>query len=258
MRRVWKLKRKGYLQSEYSAREIYSVSINCTCPDFGFQGTTRLKILECIHVQSDPIEKPGVLVELAWMPEMDINSEYTYTDDLENKYKAKVVKSVPSRRGEICQRIQERRGRELPGFLSFPVFTSVMSEYVDLWEKPIRLFHEQLIQGFKTASRHYIDIVSKDWPRLGEKIGLAVHAHLRELELATTERLNKFLELEKLSCSENHYFMDTVNKIRNDRLLEKFRAMSVQDGAFISIEDASKLLNRTWVIAATSRKPSRT
>ena len=46
------------------------------------------------------------------------------------------VITFTSFRADLAARIERGRGRELPGFMSFDVFSALIAEYMQLWEEP--------------------------------------------------------------------------------------------------------------------------
>ena len=121
---------------------------------------------------------------------------------------------------DVKTNIAKHRGRALPNFPSFDVFVNYMREYVDNWEKPTKEIAQTMCAHADTL---LTDVVAKD-PTLSkhQMLRILVQKCLREvrkeLETLLVSSLDIVLANERQPSTVNHYYMDTLNKIRNRRL----------------------------------------
>ncbi len=132
-------------------------------------------------------------------------------------------------RGDLADRIEERRGRELPGFMSFPVFSDLLGECVEHWKQPSEVFQSAVCDGLKKTALALVSPVAEDWPYLLQDMKEEVITHLDETKAETSRKLLKLLQSEKIPFTENQSLWDTINKIRDDRLREKLKSLDRGD-----------------------------
>ena len=132
-------------------------------------------------------------------------------------------------RGDLVTRIEEGRGRELPGFMSFHVFTLLVSDFVTLWKAPTECFHKTLHDALTAAAELAIDSHA-GLPPLAKRLKSELSAHLEASCSEAQERLGRLLEQEMRPCTENHYLWDTINKLRNERLESKIDGLATKVG----------------------------
>ncbi|GMI50605.1 hypothetical protein ScalyP_jg4265 [Parmales sp. scaly parma] len=154
----------------------------------------------------------------------DVASGYTT-----NGYKmAKVVKIQPHFRGELAERMENFRGRELPGFLNFTLFAKIMGEYVSLWTAPAEKFRASVSKALLQAGKTFIENEerAKNFPSLTSRLVDEVEAFVAEADDTARSDLDSLIHRELLPSTENHYLFDTINKIRNERITNKVNKLS--------------------------------
>ena len=229
------------LQKELQARKEFVEAIQNTRPGFDGEndrfdeevtevvnnretvnsGVTRKSVGDVL--KSEGWEKPKSVTKVGEILEFGY-PEHGYT-------KSKIIAVQPYFRGELAQRIKEGRGRELPGFMNFDVFTAQMRQYVQLWEQPTRDFQCDVQQLLDDAASYIVQAHTSKLPRLADKLGLQLHDHVQSCAAAAKARLETLLEPENLPSTENHYLFDTINKIRNQRMEDKIKALPDQETA---------------------------
>ena len=121
---------------------------------------------------------------------------------------------------DVQTKIAQHRGRALPNFPSFSVFVNYMREYVDQWETPTKEI-AQMLCGYTDTLLE--DVVSTD-PTLSKHKALrglvkkCLEEVRQELETRLVASLDTVLNNERQPSTDNHYYMDTLNKIRNERM----------------------------------------
>ena len=121
---------------------------------------------------------------------------------------------------DVQTKIAQHRGRALPNFPSFSVFVNYMREYVDQWETPTKEI-AQMLCGYTDTLLEYV--VSTD-PTLSKHKALhglvqeCLQEVRQELETRLVASLDMVLNNERQPSTDNHYYMDTLNKIRNERM----------------------------------------
>lgn len=228
------------LQLERGARKEFVEAIQKTCP--GFYGENDRFVVRVTEVLPSPgfgfepaqSKMPpgarliGDLVNHKWTTPRSITkvgqvvpfqlSTWGFT-------KGEIVSVSPYFRGELLKRIEAGRGRELPGFMNFDVFSTLMGEYVDLWEKPAVEFQQAVKQALTDAAVCTVNLYTSKLPSLAEKLKHELRDHIALCAAEATSRLDTLLGQEKLPSTENHYLWDTINKVRNQRLEDKIKGM---------------------------------
>ena len=153
--------------------------------------------------------------------------------------KGKIIRIVKHFRGDLAQQIQAGRGRELPGFMSFDVFFSLMGGYVDRWKGPTADFQGKVKQAMNDAVEFTVRTFANHVPSLADELHKQLKGHLESCKAEADDRLAKLLDAEKMPSTENHYLWDTINKTRNKRLENKINDMgtgsSVSKASVIAI-----------------------
>lgn len=124
--------------------------------------------------------------------------------------------------GECFEQLQERskdtRGAALPNFLSSSVFQTLYMDRVQskLLQPAldlvacVRLYVEEEVLGALTLE------VFKSFPRLLAAVRDQVQDLLREQEAAARAHIGLMIKQQEAIHTVNHYYMDTVNKIKAD------------------------------------------
>ena len=148
----------------------------------------------------------------------DVVSTDKFILDIDNEDEHESTPSVLLH--DVKTNIAKHRGRALPNFPSFNVFVNYMREYVNQWEEPTKAIARTMCDS---AGSLLTDVVAKD-PTLSKHHEL--HAFVqeclqqvhKELETQLNASLDTVLTNERQPSTDNHYYMDTLNKIRNERL----------------------------------------
>jgi len=155
-----------------------------------------------------------------------LGATMTHSYSTKGCVESKVSKYHVYFRGELCNLIEERRGRELPGFMNFKVFSSLMSDYVRRWVKPATLYQEKVKQIMSAAVTSLTDKHAQSWQNLSFLINLQLQNFLEENQKKVLQRLERLIIQECSPSTENHYLWDTINKIRNERIEKMIQGMS--------------------------------
>jgi interferon-induced GTP-binding protein Mx1 len=108
------------------------------------------------------------------------------------------------------------RGRELPGFLSVPVFTKIMSSCINDWRKPSLACLEVIRQKSVEVCQKLIEHLVPSHTRvLAQVLSRKVEACIVETARKAAADINEATDREiEEPFTQNHYYMDTVNKLR--------------------------------------------
>ena len=117
----------------------------------------------------------------------------------------------------LASQIDQLRGRELPGFLSSQAFYMCMSQYVDLWVKPMQEMLSQVRTVVAEVSGQLADVILKQYPALRAEIRIATATILNDTADDTTRQLFDTLDREKDPFTLNDFLQQWVNKLRFDR-----------------------------------------
>ena len=152
-------------------------------------------------------------------------------------------------RGDLATKIASRRGRELPGFMNFKVFTSLMSDYVGLWKEPTDLYRESVKETMSTIVQSLTTKHSNTFSQLKGWVNVILQDFFTRNHEQLVVRLDKLLEQECSPSTDNHYLWDTINKIRNERTRKKIEEMA--DAQVYNYSRASLIgyVKKTEVIA---------
>jgi len=130
-------------------------------------------------------------------------------------------------RGDIARAIRKGRGREIPGFLNFKVFTRIMAGYTSKWQSPCREFGEfiskKMREAFESAIRRHP--ISRLANGLRHKALRDVEKFLDDADEDFRKRTDCAHREEMLPMTENHYLFDTINKLRDKRVSKQLDRM---------------------------------
>ena len=133
----------------------------------------------------------------------------------------------------LKQRVRDMRGRELPGFPRHDVFKMFVKEYLKDWKEPAFTAIEDtgniLDEVFGMVVEHHVP--QAQFPQLHHAITEALSAILQSrLEVAKgSGGVQGLFEDESEPMTLNHYFMDTYNKIKMDKLEQAISAAQTSE-----------------------------
>jgi len=157
--------------------------------------------------------------------------------------------STPEFLEELKNALATARGRELPGFLNAGVFKNILGIYLNQWREPtIKCLTEiceicesvgeklatQSILNYSKLLEHVVEIVI-------QLISDSRESTEQSLVIAVDREIDEPFTL-------NHYYMDTVNKLRQERFLkglEEHLAPMADDDGLISLESPELAKNIT-------------
>ena len=224
------------LRQENRARKAFVKDILGTRP--GFNGENDTFDVEVTNVllrgtlQDGVAEKNiGEVVQgLSWKGKKSVTKiGEIMTADYESQgfTVAKVIRMTSYFRADLAERIERGRGRELPGFMSFDVFSALIAEYMQLWEEPTAAFQTTVADALKNAAVSTVLKHTSQLPELTDALTRLVKAEVSTMATEATGQLGKLLLPEMtMPSTENHYLFDTLNKIRNDRVAKKIKELA--------------------------------
>ncbi|XRB14321.1 dynamin-related protein [Pseudoscourfieldia marina] len=146
------------------------------------------------------------------------------------KMEAEIRKSKPDFRSDemikqYANAIKRKRGPSLPGFLDFSVFSSLMSELIACWNQPCRDLLDTVCDYVQQACETIAaSVVPTTYMELLNVFQEAVADVVRDFKKELGPKIRELMEREHATYyTQNHYYMDTVNKIRLDRFQAKLR-----------------------------------
>ena len=154
-----------------------------------------------------------------------------------------VIGKMTGFREDLANHMEEARGRELPGFMNFNVFSTLMGEYVHRWKHPTSNFQYTMDQALNDACESVVNFHVSKVSGLSEMIKIELKDHIKICKIEAVEKLHTLMEQEKIPCTENHYLYDTINKIRNQRMEDKIESIALN-----SRPGMSDYLNKIEVI----------
>ena len=238
--------RQRLLLYERHARKKFALEVYATQP--GFDGEHDRFDVEVTHSIEGRDAKIGdVLKGRMWKNAKSITQVDEEIDCRSSQggagatfTRGKVVRvGPPYFRGDLAARIEESRGRELPGFMNFGVFTELVREYVQRWVEPAKVFRESVLAAFHEAAASFIEKDAAYAPRLAAHLKVLATQELDKANADAVFRLDKLLKGELIPSTENHYLWDTINKIRNQRVIEKINSLCSPDGHDGLVEKAA-------------------
>jgi hypothetical protein len=116
-----------------------------------------------------------------------------------------------------------------PGFMNFQVFASLMGDYVRLWVTPTTAYSNAVKVIMSNVAESLTNKHTNNYLHLRGQINVTLQTFFDRNQEEVANRLSKLIVQECSPSTENHYLWDTINKIRNDRIEKKIKAMS--DGA---------------------------
>jgi hypothetical protein len=225
------------LYLERTARKLFVKEVNATKSGFGGENDKfDVEVTETGkgYERDEGVEHCPVGTVLKKRSWKDSQSITNIGEGIDNTYResgftaSKIIKLTSYFRGDLAENIEAHRGRELPGFLNFSLFTRLMGEYVSLWADPIEKFRATVSKSLLTACVKFIesDARTKNFPILSDRLIEEAKAFVEEQDAFAIENLRLLMYNELLPSTENHYLMDTINKIRNERYTKKIKDLS--------------------------------
>ena len=161
------------------------------------------------------------------------------------KMEAEIRKSKPDFRSDemikqYADAIKRKRGPSLPGFLDFSVFSSLMSELIACWNQPCRDLLDTVCDYVQQACETIAaSVVPTTYMELLNVFQEAVADVARDFKKELGPKIRELMEREHATYyTQNHYYMDTVNKIRLDRFQAKLREGNAN---VTNVESVSKI-----------------
>lgn len=214
------------LYNEREHRHKFAIDVQDTRPGFGgeFDSFTAL----VVEVDDDTCEKSiGDELKTVRWGEGQKQSTTSLGTRMENSdYAVEITGYNVYYRGDLANKISSRRGRELPGFMNFKVFTSLMTDYVGLWKKPTDVYRESVKELMSTIVLSLTTKHSNTFSQLERWVNVILQDFFTRNHEQLVVRLDKLLEQECSPSTENHYLWDTINKIRNERTRKKIEEMA--------------------------------
>jgi interferon-induced GTP-binding protein Mx1 len=135
--------------------------------------------------------------------------------------KVTIASDAQTFRRRLITMIEQNRGRLLPGFLDFEVFKVLMVEYVNSWRQDTSgamKAIQQLVQNELECTVR--DIVPNRFPAMQQcmllALGRAVQVAFNCEGKGLVASMRKAFDRERTPSTDNHYLMDTVNKVGVD------------------------------------------
>jgi hypothetical protein len=113
--------------------------------------------------------------------------------------------------------------------MNFQVFASLMGDYVRLWVTPTTAYSNAVKVIMSNVAESLTNKHTNNYLHLRGQINFTLQTFFDRNQEEVANRLSKLIVQECSPSTENHYLWDTINKIRNDRIEKKIKAMS--DGA---------------------------
>lgn len=143
----------------------------------------------------------------------------------------KVVELTKYFRGDLVELIEQQRGRELPGFMSFGIFSTLMAGYTKLWIEPTEVFRAHASEALFTAAAAFVeDGMGTIAPFMQQKTIADLRTHIEGLDQVAKKRLEHLQKGELLPSTENAYLQETISKVRADRIVRMVKELPDYDG----------------------------
>jgi hypothetical protein len=136
--------------------------------------------------------------------------------------------------------------------MNFQVFASLMGDYVRLWVTPTSAYSDAVKVIMSNVAESLTNKHTNNYLHLRGQINCTLQTFFDRNQEEVASRLSKLIVQECSPSTENHYLWDTINKIRNDRIEKKIKAMSdgnVYERRVGSNESAPGYVKKDEVIA---------
>eukprot|EP00808_Paulinella_micropora_P017561 g56944.t1 len=136
--------------------------------------------------------------------------------------------------------VQTYRGSELPGFLSFPLFSRLFDEHIiQKWPEPTEAVLAKILDFGENAAREAVKEVSgKAYPNFLAKLDQTVVNAFKHIRDDLMGKLTMLLQHERAPSTKNHYFFENVQKLRWEPFRAKITSLSRKD-----VVDKEAILN---------------
>jgi hypothetical protein len=156
----------------------------------------------------------------------------------------------------ICffmRQIRENRGPELPGFLSFQVFTSIVQCFIrSQWVPLVNTLVSETCDALKSVLLMAADAAAKRSDRLlrffREQVEVEVSAFKKRLVVETDSLLSQEMQ----PHTENHYYFDNIVKARSKRILDAVQAIAATEAGSVSKQAVIDAVTRASAIGKES------
>ena len=115
----------------------------------------------------------------------------------------------------VLREIDRTAGISLPNFPSYQIivglFRKELQKLPNCCRKLVEQIHEYISECLLRLFEHAF---SKDYPRLKERLKEVIIRRLNEVKEVLLDRVLEILEVERRIFTLNHYYMDTVNKLK--------------------------------------------
>ena len=243
----------GILQRELQLRKAFAAAIHATRPGFdGEHDGIGAQVTEETSVQPQPGVRRRCIGEIipasdmehlwgSYLPKFEELGEIKRIDPRSFGYCEHKIVCAPFFRGELAARIAERRGRELPGFMNFGVFSDLMAEYTKRWRAPTAEFQRAVRAAASEAASAFARAEARKWGKLGSRIEAEISSHFDAMDARAVGQLEQLLEQDLMPMTENHYLWDTINKIRDDRTAQKIDGLATDpdDQSLVRVSKAA-------------------
>jgi len=213
----------------YSTTPKFDGSCTVICPD-GSKQVGRVH-KEIIDLSSSTRYQSEHQLEVEWDVEWDRISEiyndgYFTISGTSETYHTKLV-----------QQITTSRARQLPGFLNFDIFTRLVIEFVDEWKQATTEMLKSITKLVQAElDRIAAHVIPCKYPALQMTIKLAFDRAIRQKFDDSVNSAHKTFDREREPSTQNHYLMDTVNKLRGDRYSKYMDQVMRDDSTFTGVE----------------------
>ena len=203
---------KSFWREILDAREAFADGVRVTKPGFrGGQDKYDLKVASVKDQAKFEEMHPGktvgsVISNCAW-PAIGsiatVGKVYPNEDSDGNTFELIAV-GPPYYRGDLAKKMKAHRGRELPGFLSFDVFTSVMCEYVNEWKTPSDLLCESALRILGASIHAAIEGETEAFPAFGKAVMRVCNEHRAKIQEKMKALLDTRFRQESVPATQNH------------------------------------------------------
>ena len=144
------------------------------------------------------------------------NSPVNYNHEAYELWEVKAVYSNGIAK-EVEEALEVPSGRELPGFPDPKIASGIISSHIDVWRSPTCTIEAELIN----ALNEFMSAVSEDikYKTLRAKCIAVLQSVVHQQSLMCLKEMDSIFEREMTPSTLNHYYMDTVTKMRQKRIM---------------------------------------